>query len=103
MVPAVSREEPVINRERLVAGFLELVQISSPSRREGPVAKRLMPALAALGASIEVDDAGNKVGGDTGNVLARVATSVAACAPSTSGSTSRTSSPPPPCWSKRFG
>ncbi len=35
----------MINRGRLVAEFLELVQISSPSRREGPVAKRLLPAL----------------------------------------------------------
>lgn len=63
----------MINRERLVDEFLELVTISSPSRREGQVAKRLIPALEALGATVEIDDAGSKVGGDTGNVLARIA------------------------------
>jgi len=52
VVPAVSREEPVINRGRLVAEFLELVQISSPSRREGPVAKRLLPALEAPSSAV---------------------------------------------------
>jgi tripeptide aminopeptidase len=63
----------MINRERLVGHFLDLVKISSPSRREGQVAKALVPVLESLGAKVEVDDAGTKVGGDTGNVLARIA------------------------------
>jgi tripeptide aminopeptidase len=62
----------VINRERLRAGFVDLVRISSPSRREGAVARYLMPVLKNLGAKVEVDDAGAKVGGDTGNLLARI-------------------------------
>lgn len=61
----------MINRDRFVEEFLNLVQISSPSRREGRVAKRLLATVQALGATVEVDDAGARVGGDTGNVLAR--------------------------------
>ncbi len=62
----------MIDRQRLASEFLALVQISSPSRREAAVAGRLIPALEALGAQVEVDEAGHRVGGDTGNVLARV-------------------------------
>src|SRR5439155_684509 len=58
--------------QRVVSEFIELVQTSSPSRHELPVAQRLIPALEALGAQVEVDDAGSKIGGDTGNVLGRI-------------------------------
>ena len=62
----------MINRERMASEFMELVQISSPSRRELPMAQRLIPTLEALGAQVEVDDAGGRIGGDTGNVLGRI-------------------------------
>jgi len=62
----------VIDRARLAEEFLALVRISSPSRREGAVAERLVAALEALGATVEVDEAGRAVGGDTGNVLGRL-------------------------------
>ncbi len=62
----------MIDRQRVVAEFMELVQISSPSRREASMARRLIPTLEALGAQVEVDDAGARIGGDTGNVLARI-------------------------------
>ena len=62
----------MINRQRVVAEFIELVQISSPSRREAPVARRLISTLEALGGHVDVDDAGSRIGGDTGNVLARI-------------------------------
>jgi len=61
----------VINRARLVAEFLEMVRISSPSKREGRMAKRLAATLEEMGVSVEEDDAGRKVGGETGNLLAR--------------------------------
>ncbi len=61
----------MINRERLVSEFLELVQISSLSKKEGAIARRLCQTLEAMGAQVEVDDAGQKVGGETGNVIAR--------------------------------
>jgi tripeptide aminopeptidase len=61
----------MIDRERLVSEFLALVQISSGSKREGEVARRLVATLQGMGARVETDDAGEKVGGDSGNILAR--------------------------------
>jgi len=61
----------MIDRERLVSEFLALVRISSLSKKEGNIARRLCQALEAMGARVEVDDAGRKVGGETGNVIAR--------------------------------
>src|SRR5262245_24016210 len=66
-----------IVRERLTALFLELVRLDSHSRKEHLMADRLMRELRELGAEVWVDDAGVKVGGTTGNVLARVRGTVA--------------------------
>jgi len=71
----------VINPARMKDEFLDLVSISSLSRREGSIAKRLETILKGMGATIEVDDAGEKVGGETGNVLARFAGTRPAVAP----------------------
>src|SRR5205823_11437551 len=60
-----------IDGRRLKEEFLELVSIPSLSRREGAVARRLENILKSMGASVDVDDAGLRVGGDTGNILAR--------------------------------
>jgi tripeptide aminopeptidase len=60
-----------MNRGRLTDEFLELARISSVSRREGNVAKRLTTILEGMGATVDVDDAGGKIGSDTGNLLAR--------------------------------
>jgi tripeptide aminopeptidase len=61
----------MVDRERVVSEFLELVQIASLSRREAGMATRLVSALRAMGAAVEIDEAGAAVGGDSGNVLAR--------------------------------
>lgn len=61
-----------VSRERLTALFLDLVRIDSLSRQEHLIAARLSRELAALGAEVWTDDAGTKVGGTTGNVLARL-------------------------------
>ena len=61
-----------VSRERLTALFLDLVRIDSHSRQERAMAERLSRELRDLGAEVWVDDAGAKVGGTTGNVLARV-------------------------------
>jgi tripeptide aminopeptidase len=61
----------MINQKRLTEEFLELTSIPSLSRQEGKVARRLESILKEMGASVEVDGAGEKVGGDTGNILAR--------------------------------
>jgi tripeptide aminopeptidase len=61
----------MINRERLVGEFLDLVRIDSISRREGRIAARLRRTLESMGATVEEDGAGAAVGGDAGNVLAK--------------------------------
>ncbi len=63
----------MINRERMVAEFCELVQIDSLSWREGAMAAAVIEKLRSLGLEVEVDDAGKAVGGETGNVIARLA------------------------------
>ena len=71
----------MINRQRLVAEFLELVQIDSLSKREGRIAKRLTQTLEGMGAAVEEDDAGRTVGGEAGNLLARLPGTAPAAAP----------------------
>ena len=63
----------MIEPQRIKDEFLDLASISSMSRREGAIARRLESILKGMGASVEVDDAGEKVGGETGNILARFA------------------------------
>jgi tripeptide aminopeptidase len=60
----------MVNEDRLVSRFLEYVQIDSVSLKEGRFAARLCADLAALGASVTVDQANASTGGDTGNVIA---------------------------------
>lgn len=71
----------MINQKRLTEEFLELTAIPSLSRQEGQIARRLESILKGMGASVEVDDAGEKVGGNTGNILARFTGTDAAAAP----------------------
>jgi tripeptide aminopeptidase len=61
----------MIDAARLKEEFLELAAISSPSKREGTIARRLEVILKGMGASVEVDGAGDKIEGNTGNLLAR--------------------------------
>ncbi len=66
-------EPSIVNAARVKDEFLDLVSISSLSKREGAIARRLQAILEDMGASVEVDGAGERVGGDTGNLLARFA------------------------------
>ncbi len=59
---------------------MDLVRIDSISRQEAAVCQDLQSRLKALGADLSVDDAGRAVGGDTGNLIARM-TGDAAVAP----------------------
>jgi tripeptide aminopeptidase len=61
----------MINQERIKNLLLELVQIDSHSRRERDVAERIKKYCEEMGAEVEIDDAGSKVGGNSGNVIAR--------------------------------
>src|SRR5207237_10021993 len=61
----------MINQERIKNLLLELVQIDSHSRKEREVAQRIKKYCEEMGAQVEIDDAGEKVGGNSGNVIAR--------------------------------
>lgn len=59
-----------MNSERLLNTFLDLVTTSSPSGHEGAVAEYCAAALRACGCTVEIDDAGERIGSDTGNLYA---------------------------------
>ncbi|MCA1641991.1 MAG: M20/M25/M40 family metallo-hydrolase [Acidobacteria bacterium] len=61
----------MINQERIKNLLLELVQIDSVSRKERNVAERIKKYCEEMGAEVEIDAAGEKVGGNSGNVIAR--------------------------------
>ena len=60
-----------INSERLREEFIKLVKIDSPTFKEGKVSRYLQEKLSGLGCEVFVDDAGEKTGGETGNIIAR--------------------------------
>ena len=60
----------LINETRLKNLLIELIRIDSLSRKERDVAMRLKQEMEELEATVEIDDAGEKVGGNVGNVIA---------------------------------
>jgi tripeptide aminopeptidase len=60
----------LINRERIKNLLIELIKIDSLSRKEYDVAMRLKREMEDLGAVVAIDDAGAKVGGNVGNLIA---------------------------------
>ncbi len=61
-----------INRERLAATFTELCEISSPSKKEGQIAKHLKNIFSGLGADfIYEDGSSEKTGSESGNLIIR--------------------------------
>lgn len=62
----------MINRERITNEFLKYVQIDSPTKEEGNFAKFISEELEKLGLEVYIDGAGEKVGSDTGNVIAKL-------------------------------
>ena len=60
----------LINHERLKNLLIELIKIDSLSRKELNVALRLKREMEELGATVLIDDAGEKVGGNVGNLIA---------------------------------
>jgi tripeptide aminopeptidase len=61
----------MIKPQRMAETFMDLVKIDSLSRSEGRVAGELQRRLKALGAETCFDRAHEKLGGDTGNLIAR--------------------------------
>ena len=70
-----------VNRDRLTRLFLELVRIDSLSRRERDVALRLQREVESAGAICRYDSAGEKVRGNTGNLIARIPATAPGIAP----------------------
>ncbi|MGH7873070.1 MAG: hypothetical protein ACREQO_12720, partial [Candidatus Binatia bacterium] len=60
----------LIHAERLKNLLIELIRIDSLSRQELNVALRLKREMEELGAQVWIDDAGEKVGGNVGNLIA---------------------------------
>jgi tripeptide aminopeptidase len=61
----------MINRKRLAETFKFLVQIDSVSKEEGVIANEIKKILESLGAETFVDNAGDKIGGNSGNLIAK--------------------------------
>ena len=62
----------MINRDRLANTFMELVRIDSVSRDEARVSGMIQKILESLGADVVFDNAGEKTGGNSGNLIARI-------------------------------
>lgn len=60
----------MIDKERLICEFIELVSLPSPSKGEGALARLVSSKLAALGLSPEEDQVHQLTGGDCGNLWA---------------------------------
>jgi tripeptide aminopeptidase len=61
-----------VELRRLNDTFAELCAIRSPFGNERAVADRVAAELRSLGLEVEEDDAGEEIGGDAGNLLARL-------------------------------
>ena len=62
----------MVNKKRLVESFMELVKISSISMEEKNLADFLIEKLEDLGLEVRVDQAGEKVKSNSGNIIARL-------------------------------
>ncbi len=60
----------MINKQRLHDEFVKLISIDSLSKKEGQLIEYLTDKLKKLGACVQLDKAGDKIGGQTGNLIA---------------------------------
>jgi len=65
-------DELMVNEKRLIESFMELVKIDSISREERNLADFLIEKLEDLGLEVIVDQAGEKVKSNSGNIIARL-------------------------------
>ncbi len=68
----------MVNQERVLKEFFELVQITCSTKNERQVADVLTAKLIALGFEVSEDKVGEKIGGNTGNLFAYLKGTVAA-------------------------
>jgi tripeptide aminopeptidase len=66
------RRADEVERRALHEDFARLCAVLSPSRRERACADLVVRELAGLGVTVEEDEAGVAVGGDCGNLIARI-------------------------------
>lgn len=62
----------MINKKRILDRFLRYVQIDSPSKEEREFADFLKLEMESLGLEVIMDDAGEKVGSNSGNLIGRL-------------------------------
>lgn len=62
----------MINKERIIALFEELVAVPCPSKGESQEAELIMKKLDELGVAYEIDNANEHTGGEIGNVWAYI-------------------------------
>jgi len=63
---------PLINKPRILETFLALVTTDSQTKQEGRMADVLQARLTAMGFTVQRDKAGEAIGGETGNIVARL-------------------------------
>ena len=61
----------MVNRDRLGETFKFLVEIDSISKEEATISSEIRKILESLGAETVVDSAGDKIGGNSGNLIAK--------------------------------
>ncbi len=61
----------MVNRDRLAERFRFLVKIDSVSKEERTISGEIKKILESMGAETFVDGAGDKIGGNTGNLIAK--------------------------------
>ena len=61
----------MVNKERLAETFKFLVEIDSVSKEESTISGEIKKIFESMGAETYVDSAGDKIGGNTGNLIAR--------------------------------
>ena len=61
-----------MDSQRLLDTFLDLVQIDSPSGKEGAVADYCADVLSKIGCTVSRDGSASKTGSDTGNLIAEL-------------------------------
>lgn len=66
------RVSAMINRDRMVNEFIELVRIDSLSLQERQMAEVLKNKLTGMGHDVYEDDAGKTAGGNTGNLICTI-------------------------------
>lgn len=62
----------MINKERILETFLTLVTTDTATLKEGRMADLLQGRLEAMGFTCQRDNAGEKLGGETGNLIAKL-------------------------------